>query len=258
MIDPLTLDQMRDLRRRRRDRQLFRRRATSSAACNRRSASRSQTMEATLGVTLFDRSDKTPALTDAGAAIVKDARALLERARGDAGARARASPPSVEPELSLAVDPIFPMPLLMASLKALRDAFPELPATIFTETLGGSEQRLRDGVAHFAICADAARPASRDLAAEFLAAFALAPVVAADHPLAREPEPDRARDARAPCPARAHRPHAADARTAAAASSATTSGASPISRPGSNSCSPVSAGATCRCTWSRPISPPDG
>ena len=48
----------------------------------------------------------------------------------------------VEPELTLAVDSMFPIPLLMESLKALRVAFPQLPATVFTEALGGSEQRL--------------------------------------------------------------------------------------------------------------------
>ena len=57
----------------------------------------------------------------------------------------------VEPELTLAVDSMFPIPLLMESLKALRVAFPLLPATVFTEALGGSEQRLRDGAARLAI-----------------------------------------------------------------------------------------------------------
>ena len=50
----------------------------------------------------------------------------------------------VEPELTLAVDSMLPIPLLMESLKALRGAFPLLPASVFTEALGGAEQRLRE------------------------------------------------------------------------------------------------------------------
>ena len=57
----------------------------------------------------------------------------------------------VEPELTLAVDSMLPIPLLMESLKALRVAFPLLPASVFTEALGGAEQRLRDGAARLAI-----------------------------------------------------------------------------------------------------------
>ena len=107
-------------------------------------------MEATLGVTLFDRSTRTPALTEAGLAIVNDARAVLEGAKA-MRAHAESIAADVEPEMTLAVDSMFPTPLLMASLDALRHEFPDLPATVFTEALGGAEQRLRDGAARMAI-----------------------------------------------------------------------------------------------------------
>ncbi len=145
------------------------------------------TLESHLGVALFDRSAKTPRLTPAGDALVKDARRLLERA-DELKARAASIASNVEPELSLAVDPIFPHEPLIGSLKALSHAFPKLPVTIFTENLGGSEQRLREGVAQFAI-APMPLTGAGDLVAEFLAAFDVAAVVSMDHPLAREPAP---------------------------------------------------------------------
>ena len=186
MIDPLTLDQMRVL-------VAVAEAGSFSAAARRLGRVQSaisqavQTMEATLGVALFDRSARTPVLTDAGAAIVKDARAIIESAKA-MRARAESMAEDVEPELTLAVDAIFPMPLLMMSLNALRGEFPKLPATVFTEALGGAEQRLREGAARMAISTLPGGP-PRDLNAEFLTRIALIPVVAADHPLAHAPTP---------------------------------------------------------------------
>jgi DNA-binding transcriptional LysR family regulator len=76
----------------------------------------------------------------------------------------------------------------MASLEALRREFPELPATVFTEALGGAEQRLRDGAARMAIYSPPPNDAG-DLNTQFLTRIALTPVVAADHPLAALPGP---------------------------------------------------------------------
>jgi DNA-binding transcriptional LysR family regulator len=195
MYDPLTLDQMRVL-------VAVAEAGSFSAAARRLGRVQSaisqamQTMEATLGIALFDRSARTPVLTDAGLAVVKEARAILESAKA-MRARAESMAEDVEPELTLAVDAIFPMPLLMMSLKALRGEFPKLPATVFTEALGGAEQRLRQGAARMAIYTLLAGP-PRDLSAEFLTRIALVPVVAADHPLAR---------ARAPIAREALEPH---------------------------------------------------
>ena len=76
----------------------------------------------------------------------------------------------------------------MASLKALSRAFPLLPASVFTEALGGAEQRLRDGAARLAIYTIAPSTPC-DLASEFLTRIPMWPVVAAGHPLAALPEP---------------------------------------------------------------------
>ena len=186
MIDPLTLDQMRILVAVA-DRGSFSAAARALGRVQSAISQSIQTLETTLGLVLFDRSGKRPQLTDAGRALVGDARALIVAA-GALRARAQSMADEVEPELTLAVDAIFPIPLLMESLKALRKAFPLLPATVFTEALGGAEQRLRDGAARLAIYPIATASPS-DLSADFMTRIAMVPVVAADHPLAALTEP---------------------------------------------------------------------
>jgi DNA-binding transcriptional LysR family regulator len=181
MIDPLTLDQMRVLI------AVVETGSFSGAArrLGRVQSAISQsinTLESVLGLTLFDRAGKTPVLTEPGKAILKDARRLVDGARS-LKARAESIVADIEPELTLAVDAFFPTGPLMASLKALRGEFPQMPVSVFTEGLGGPEQRLRDGVARLAIYPFAVNRAP-DLAAEFLTEIALIPVVAAHHPLA--------------------------------------------------------------------------
>jgi DNA-binding transcriptional LysR family regulator len=89
MIDPLTLDHMRVL-------SAVAETGSFSAAARKLGRVQSavsqavQTMEATLGLALFDRSRKTPTLTDAGAAMLEDARATLLRAHPPACKPARA------------------------------------------------------------------------------------------------------------------------------------------------------------------------
>jgi DNA-binding transcriptional LysR family regulator len=61
--------------------------------------------------------------------------------------------------------------------------------TLFTEGLGGAEQRLRDRVARLGIYMPLPTGASADLVGEFLASNPMIPVVASDHPLAKEPSP---------------------------------------------------------------------
>lgn len=146
-----------------------------------------QTLEATLALTLFDRSGKKPVLTEAGRSILMDARQVVARTdtlRAHAGAIAG----GCEPELALSVDPLFPQPVLMESLRALSKAIPHMPVKLITEGLGGPEQSLREGVVPFAIYALLAT-GSRDLHVEKLIDVEMIPVVAADHPMAGEPEP---------------------------------------------------------------------
>jgi len=186
MLDPLTLDQLRVLA-------AVADSGSFSAAARRLGRVQSaisqsiQSLEATLGIVLFDRTARTPALTEAGRVLLADGRLLL---RGAEALRARAESiaADIEPELTLTVDAVFPNPLLMASLRALRNAFPTLPVSLFTEQLGGAEHRLREGTARLGIFPPLPT-ASPDLEMRFLTAIPAVPVVAADHPLAHEPAP---------------------------------------------------------------------
>jgi DNA-binding transcriptional LysR family regulator len=186
MLDPLTLDQLRILA-------AVADTGSFSAAARRLGRVQSavsqsiQSLEATLGVALFDRAARTPAITEAGRVLLQDARHLLRGAEL-LRARAQAIAAEVEPELTLAVDVVFPTAVVMASLRALRDAFPLLSVTLFTETLGGVEQRLRDGTARIGLFPPLPNSAA-DLEMTFLTAIPAMPVVAADHPLARAAPP---------------------------------------------------------------------
>jgi DNA-binding transcriptional LysR family regulator len=187
MLDRLTLDQLRILT-------AVAETGSFSAAARRLGRVQSavsqsvQALEATLGVLLFDRSERTPKLSDAGRALLVDSQQIL-RSTETLRAHAESIAAEVEPELSLAVDAVLPEDPLRASLKALSHEFPHLPVTLFTEGLGGAEQRLRDRVARLGVYVPLPVGRSSDLIGEFLAANPMVPVVAADHALAREPGP---------------------------------------------------------------------
>lgn len=141
-------------------------------------------METTLGLELFERVGKTPRVTPAGAALLREAIEILN----DVDAfrrRAESISSGFAPQLTLAVDQVFPSDLLMESLKAFRETFPRIPVTLFTEGLGATEQRLRNNLARLAIYSPLLSE-SAGLECEFLANARIVPVVAASHPLARK------------------------------------------------------------------------
>jgi DNA-binding transcriptional LysR family regulator len=186
MLDSLTLDQLRILI-------AVADEGSFSAAARRLGRVQSavsqavQTLEATLGLALFDRGAKKPVLTEGGRSILADARQVVARTdslRAHAGAIAG----GCEPELALSVDPLFPQPVLMESLRALSTTFPHMPVKLITEGLGGPEQSLRDGNVLFAIYA-LLNTGSRDMLVEKITDVEMIPVVAADHPMAQAPEP---------------------------------------------------------------------
>jgi DNA-binding transcriptional LysR family regulator len=186
MLDPLTLDQMRVL--------IAVAEAGSFSAAARKlgrvqsAISQSvQALETALGTTLFERDGRVPKLNDAGRVILDDARRLIQGAE-TLKARAGSIAAAVEPELTLAVDAIFPNAVMMESLRALSTVFPRLPVTLFTEGLGGAEQRLRDGVARLGLFVPLPATAA-DFDSEFLVSIPTVPVVASNHRLAAAKAP---------------------------------------------------------------------
>ena len=72
---------------------------------------------------------------------------------------------------------------LIDSLRALRQAFPDLPVSFSTEGVGGAERRLRADAASLAFCL-LLPSVPDDLMAYPLMDLKLMPVAAAEHPLA--------------------------------------------------------------------------
>lgn len=140
-------------------------------------------LEAQLGVILFSRTGRSPALTEAGEQLLADARivaaslALLKaRARGIAGGD--------EPELSVAVDVMFPMSALTHAAAGFGEAFPLIPLRLYVEALGGVAKAVIDGLCQIGIIGSLP-VAMPELATERLLGVEMIFVTAPSHPLAR-------------------------------------------------------------------------
>jgi len=140
------------------------------------------TLEATQGVTLFDRSGHRPKLTDTGRVLVQQARIVLASA-ARFEAVAAGSRQGMEAELALAIDPLVPTAPLIGSLRALHETHPQLQISFSTEGLGGALRRLRASDVSLALCL-LLPDVPEDVMATPLIRISLLPVAAADHPLA--------------------------------------------------------------------------
>jgi len=93
-------------------------------------------LEAQLGVKLFDRSARYPRLTDEGRSLLVDARSVADNV-DELKARARAMREGLEPELSVAMDVMYPMEALTRAAAHSRKAYPHTPLRLYVEALGG-------------------------------------------------------------------------------------------------------------------------
>jgi DNA-binding transcriptional LysR family regulator len=139
-------------------------------------------LELQVGFALFDRSGRYPQLTEAG-------RALLEQAREAANsmdafkARARMLAGGLEPELAVAVDVMFPIATLTDAVKAFHQQFPATPLRLYVEAMGAVVQPLLDGRCRIAVIGSLPDiPA--DCASDYLAGVPSVIVAAPTHPLA--------------------------------------------------------------------------
>jgi DNA-binding transcriptional LysR family regulator len=143
-----------------------------------------QSLETLQSVQLFDRSARTPVLTEPGRALAKQARQVIRQAElFERTASAIAG--GLEPELTFAVDSMVPTELVIQALARLQDRFPDLPVTLFTEGLGGAERRVRSSAAALGLCMLFPVQA-QDLQAYPVSTLEIVPVVAPSHPLAGE------------------------------------------------------------------------
>ncbi len=140
-------------------------------------------LEGQTGVSLFDRVGRYPVLTEAGRALLADARAVVDRA--DAfKARARGLAGGLEPELSVVVDVMFPNQVLTCAVAAFQEAFPATPLRLFVEGLGGVLQLVLDGRCDFGVMGSLPTT-GYEVTHERLLATRLVMVAAPQHPLAK-------------------------------------------------------------------------
>lgn len=108
------------------------------------------TLESQLDVALFDRSAYRPQLTEAGTALLRDARQVLDQVNS-LQSRAAAYAQGTELEVTLAVDVFFPTACLVDLLRRFRDQFPAVTVRLEIEALGAVAERVLDGRAMLGI-----------------------------------------------------------------------------------------------------------
>lgn len=149
-------------------------------------------LEAQLRIPLFDRSARYPRLTDAGRALLAEARTVVHGM--DAfKARARTISEGLEPELSVAVDVMFPMAALIDAVDSFRCQFPSTPLRLYVEALGAVVQPVLDGVCSIGVMGSMP-VVPEDLDAEKLLEVPMITMVAPHHPLAARQGLLRTRD----------------------------------------------------------------
>ena len=140
-------------------------------------------LEQQLGaLSLFDRRSRRPALTEAGKAILADARKLASGADG-LQARARGLLQGLEAEVALAVDVMLPGCRLVSALTGFRRAFPTVTLRLYTEALGSVARLVLDRTCAIGASGPLLRR-SEGLVAVPLGSVSMIPVVAPSHPLA--------------------------------------------------------------------------
>ena len=107
-------------------------------------------LEAQLNVALFDRSKRKPTLTEAGKALLADARTVSMKV--DAmRARAKTLAQGVEAEVSIAVDVMFPNCRLVEALQAFQLQFPTVGLRLRIEALGAVMHLISERVCQIGI-----------------------------------------------------------------------------------------------------------
>ena len=139
-------------------------------------------LESQLNVKLFDRTAKSPKLTDAGRALLHEARDVVDRMDG-LKARARAMAEGVEPELAVVFDVVYPLAALTEAVGLFRGQFPTTALRLYVEALGGVAQAVQNGTCSIGVVGTL--PAIPDgFHREALCDVAFVTVVAPDHSLA--------------------------------------------------------------------------
>ncbi|WP_257168279.1 LysR family transcriptional regulator [Bradyrhizobium sp. SRS-191] len=140
-------------------------------------------LEAQLEVRLFDRTGRYPVLTPAGCALLADARAVTD-GLAELKARARGLAQGLEPELSIAMNVLFPTAVLTDAVAAFQQTFPGTPLRVSVEGMGAVIEPVLEKRCAFGIRGPLLT-GHPDLRSEPLRDIRYLMVASARHPLAR-------------------------------------------------------------------------
>jgi len=141
------------------------------------------TLEAQLGLKLFDRSARYPRLTDAGRGLLADARTLTDDIDGFK-ARAHAMREGLEPELSVAMEVMYPMEALTRAATHSRRIYPHTALRIYVEALGGVIKPVLDRQCSIGVIGSLPE-VPNELQSETLLNLPFVTVVSPSHPIAK-------------------------------------------------------------------------
>jgi DNA-binding transcriptional LysR family regulator len=142
-----------------------------------------QRLEEQVGAPLFNRDAYRPVLTDAGRALLPQARRIVAEVQAFR-AQATGIAGGLEPELTLVLDSMFPIQRVLPLLKAFRVQFPSVRPRIYVESLGAAAGLVIDGTCDLGLM-PTAFSTSDILQPWKLFPIELLPVAAPTHPLAQ-------------------------------------------------------------------------
>ncbi|CAB3707082.1 HTH-type transcriptional regulator YhaJ [Paraburkholderia sediminicola] len=139
-------------------------------------------LETSLGISLFDRSERFPKLTPQGSKLLATARGIVRDTDG-LKAHARNLAGGLEPELAIVLDTMFPQSLLTTIAQGWAAEFPETPLRVHFEALGAVAQAVLDRRSSIGVIGTL-QTVPPDLSREWVFDLPLVTVVAPSHPLA--------------------------------------------------------------------------
>lgn len=145
-----------------------------------------QKLEDQIGLTLFDRSQYRPALTEAGSALVPKIRRILEDV-DELRMQAQTITIGVEPQVTLVLDNFLPISLAVPTFKGFREAYPFVKLQITSEWTDVAARSLIEGRVELGIFPEAVIQ-SHELEISNIGNIELVAVAAPDHPLASKPK----------------------------------------------------------------------
>lgn len=138
-------------------------------------------LEAQVEVPLFDRSGRQPNLTEAGRAMLPDARRIVADLQV-MRARARSMKQGLEPEVSIAISVMVPADAVVSILRLFGTRFPTVGLNLNVGELGMVMDMVGSGRAAIGLGGALMKP-DETIHAERIGHSFMVPVAAADHPL---------------------------------------------------------------------------